>query len=124
MNSKLKNPLKNKKKPGFPQTTTRKPSKGKGPKVKQTQFTSEGQPPSLNEKGIAMEKENVKVKNIILAILGILGVVLCFFDIRDKGMMLEIVGAVKYSGSLVGVILTTISVIGIWNNKPHVSIKS
>ena len=124
MSGKLKNPLKHRKKVGFSQTTSRKPSKGKGPKVKQTQFTSEGQPPFLNEKGIAMEKENVKYKNIILAILGIFGVVLCFFDIRDKGMMLEVVGAINYSGSLVGVLLTTISVVGIWKNKPQVSIKS
>jgi len=123
MSGRQRNPLQNRKKLGSLRQTKRKPSKDKGPIVKQMQFTSEGQPQTVNEKGIAMERENMRFKNIFLGLFAFAGVFLCLYDVRDEGMTLEIIGLFKYSGSLVGIVVTVLSVWGICKNDPQVSIK-
>lgn len=123
MSGRQKNLIKSRKNLGLSISTKRKPLSNKGPKVKQTQFTSEGQPQPVNEKGIAMERENMRTKNILLGIFAFAGIILCLYDVRDDGMTMEFVGLFKYSGSLVGLLVTVLCVMGICKNDPQVSIK-
>ena len=99
-------------------------NKGKNnPNKKLTHFTSEGQPEIINKQGLALEKENMRAKNILFGIFAFVGIILCLFDIRDKGMTLEIMGFFNYSGSLIGVVIAVLSVCGIWCNNPQITIK-
>lgn len=91
---------------------------------KQTHFESKGQPQAINEKGIELEKTSMKYKYCLLGILAIAGVILCIFDIRDDGMILDFLGLFNYSGSLAGAVVIILCVWGIHKIEPKISIKS
>ena len=90
---------------------------------KQTEFVSKGQPCSVNEKGIELEKTSMIIKFILFGVFALAGLILCILDIRDGGMVFEFTGLFKYSGSLVGVLIMIICIVGIYKNKPQVNIK-
>lgn len=104
-------------------SSKRKGSKGKPHSKKQTEFVSKGQPRSVNEKGIELEKTSMIIKFIMFGVFALAGLILCILDIRDGGMVFELTGLFKYSGSLVGVLIMIICIVGICKNKPRVNIK-
>lgn len=118
---KLTNLSKIKNKNVSPNISKKKKSRRKG--KKQLQFTSENQPASVNEKGIEMETESMRSRNVLYGVFALIGALLCIFDIRDKGMTLEFIGLFKYSGSLVGVVMTSMCIWGMMKNAPKVTIK-
>lgn len=104
-------------------SSKRRGAKGKPHSKKQTEFVSKGQPRSVNEKGIELEKTSLIIKFILFGVFALAGLILCILDIRDGGMVLELTGLFKYSGSLVGVLIMIICIVGICKNKPQVNIK-
>lgn len=56
----------------------------------------------------------------------IIGAILCFCDIRDDGMMLEISwddNLIKYAGTLIGVVISIICIIGVIIIKPEIKLE-
>lgn len=91
-------------------------------KKKKNDFVSKGKSDELNKKGINLEKSSIVQKNILYFIVIILSGILCFCDVRDDGMLFEGCGF-KFSGSLVGVLTFVLCVIGIYRNKPKVTLE-
>lgn len=91
-------------------------------KKKKNDFVSKGKSDELNKEGINLEKSSIVQKNILLFIGIILSSVLCFYDVRDDGMLFEGCGF-KFSGSLVGALTFVLCVIGIYRNKPKVTLE-
>lgn len=98
-------------------------AKGKSYSKKQKEFVSEGQSRAVNEKGIELERTSMIIKFIMFGVFALAGLVLSILDIRDGGMVFEFTGLFKYSGSLVGVLIMIICIVGIFKNKPQVNIK-
>lgn len=91
-------------------------------KKKKKDFVSKNRSTELNKKGIELEKSSITQKNILLFIGMIMAVGLLFFDVKDDGMLFEGLG-IKFAGSLVGTILLILIMIGIFRNKPKVSLE-
>lgn len=104
-------------------SSKRRGAKGKPHSKKQKEFVSKGQPRSVNEKGIELEKTYMIIKFVLFGLFALAGLILCFLDIRDGGMVFEFTGLFKYSGSLVGVLIMILCIVGIYKNKPQINIK-
>lgn len=102
-----------------PVKRTSKPPKRK----KVHDFESKGQSERVNLTGMDLEKDSLRQKNLLFFLFLIAGLLLLFFDIKDKGMTLEFVGF-QYSGSLVGTLVCGVSGFGIIRNKPKVKIEN
>lgn len=113
----MKNPKRNKRKVYKSVTTSSKPKKRK-----KHDFQSKGQNESVNRMGMDLEKSTVKQRSCFYFFGLILSLVLLLIDVRDKGMTFEMLG-IKYSGSLVGVIIAIACIYGMINNKPKVTIE-
>lgn len=102
-----------------PVKRTSKPPKRK----KVHDFESKGQSERVNLTGMDLEKDSLRQKNLLFFLFLIAGLLLLFFDIKDKGMTLEFVGF-QYYGSLVGTLVCGVSGFGIIRNKPKVKIEN
>ena len=95
------------------------PSKNK---KKKKDFVSTSKSTELNKKGIELEKSSITQKNILYLIGMVAAIVLLFLDVKDEGMLFEGFGF-KFAGSLVGTLLFAFTMIGIFRNKPKVSLE-
>lgn len=91
-------------------------------KKKKHDFVSKGKSDELNKVGLNLEESSIKQKNILYFIGIILSSALCFCDVRDDGMLFEGWGF-KFSGSLVGILGFILCIVGIYINKPKVSLE-
>lgn len=113
----MKNIKKNRPKVYTSVTTSSKPKKRK-----KHDFQSKVQNESVNRMGMDLEKSAVKQRSCFFFLGLILSLALLLIDVRDKGMTFELFG-IKYTGSLVGVILAIACIYGMINNKSKVTIE-
>lgn len=95
------------------------PSKNK---KKKRDFVSKNKSTELNKKGIELEKSSITQKNILFFIGMVSAIVLLILDVKDEGMLFEGLGF-KFAGSLVGTLLFAFTMIGIFRNKPKVTLE-
>lgn len=95
------------------------PSKNK---KKKRDFVSKNKSTELNKKGIELEKSSIIQKNILYLIGMVTAIVMLILDVKDQGMLFEGFG-IKFAGSLVGTVLFVLTMIGIFRNKPKVSLE-
>lgn len=91
-------------------------------KKKKCDFVSKSTSIELNKQGIKLEKLSIIQKNFIFFVGLIFGFILLLLDVKDDGMFFEGLG-IKFAGSLVGIVVIIISLIGVLHNKPRVRLE-
>ena len=104
-------------------TTTKPKRKKKGSDKKLHDFKSKGQSEKVNIELIKMEKSKYKQKNIIYSIMAVSGGILLILEIKDDLMLFEGFG-IRFTGSLVGILIVIISAIGLMRNNVKAEVKN
>ncbi len=84
-------------------------------------FTAPDTNPTIVEEGMKAEQRAVLIKTIFFSGTFLSGALLTIFDFRDEGMLFEGFGF-KFAGTLVGVLICILSIVGMWCNKTKITI--